>query len=243
MRVFEYRSRRGWYAALDERARVLLAGLGVVACLATFDAARLALVLAAALAIARASRVTWRELRRFALFAGFVVTLLVLATWLTLDAPPDERRAHALSQALRMTALVSFTAILPFTIAPWRWGITFRRLGLPDRLAYAVELSVRFVPTIAERFERTVEAQSARGLELGARAGPVTRLRRLVPILVPVLLDTIVAGEDVADAMDLRAFGTARRTWVGPGRFGAREWSAVGAGAALVLVALSGSLT
>ena len=238
MKVFHFEERAGFYARLDERSRVLLSGLGVVASLCTFDAGVLAVICAVGVVVIPLARVRWREIRRFAFFAAFVVTLLVFFTWLTLEGTEAERRAHALSQSLRMISLVSFTAVLPFTIEPARWGITFRRLGLSDQLAYAVELAVRFVPTIAARFERTVQAQAARGLELSARAGPVRRLRRLVPIVVPVLLDAIVAGEDVADAMDLRAFGSGPRTWCGPRRWGGAEWGAVLIGLALVVLAL-----
>jgi energy-coupling factor transport system permease protein len=238
VRLFEHRERGGAYAALDERSRVLLAAAGVAASLCTFEPRALAPIAAVGLAVIPLARVRWREIRRFAFFAAFVIALLVFFTWLTFEGSPAEKRAHALAQSLRMTSLVAFTAVLPFTIAPDRWGVTFRRLGLPDRLAYAVELAVRFVPTIGARFERTIQAQTARGLELSARAGPVRRLRRLVPIVVPVLLDAIVAGEDVADALDLRAFGTRPRTWCGPRRWGGSEWAAVGLGAALIAFAL-----
>lgn len=234
MRVFQYRPREGLYARLDERARVLFAVCGVVATLATWDPRPLAVFAAIGVALVPLARIRWEEIRRFAFFAAFVVALLVFFTWLTHGGSPEERRAHALAQSLRMVALIAFTAVLPFTIEPPRWGVTFRRLGLPDSLAFAVELSVRFVPTFAERFERTVQAQAARGLDTSARVGPVRRLRRLVPILVPVLLDVIVSGEDVADAMDLRAFGARRRTWTGSSRFGAAECGVLLVGLAMV---------
>ncbi len=239
MQVFQYRERTGAYAALDERARVLLTACGVLATLVTWNPAPLAVLAVVAVAIVPLARVSWVEIRRFVFFAGFVITLLVFFTWLTHGGTPDERRAHALAQSLRMVSLVAFTAVLPFTIEPPRWGATFRGLGVSDRLSFAVELAVRFVPTFAERFERTVRAQSARGMDLSARSGPIRRLRKLVPILVPVLLDVIVAGEDVADAMDLRAFGARPRTWSGTRRFGGRERVVLGLGLSLVALAIA----
>ena len=230
--------RAGAYARLDERARVLLALLGVVATIATWEPAVLAVLLAAALSVALAARVTWRDARRFVLFSCVLVTALVAATFLTHDGTTEERGLHALAQSLRMLALIAYTSVLSFTIAPTRWGVTFRGLGLPDRFAMAVELAVRFVPTLAERFSATLRAQSARGLDLSARVGPLVRIRRLVPVLVPVLLDSIVAGEDVADAMDLRAFGARPRTWSGARGFGAAEWGTVAFGAGLVALSV-----
>jgi len=237
--AWTYRPRPGAYNALDERARILLAACGVAASVATWHVPTLAALLAVALAIVAAARLRFAEVRRFALFATFLVAFLVALTWLTSDAPPAERARDALAQALRMYALVAFALVLPFTLDPTRYGLALRRLGLGDRLAFAIELAFRFVPAFALRFERTLAAQSARGLELdAARLGLLERLRRTIPLLVPVCLDAIVAGEDLADAMDLRAFGTGPRTWCGETRFGAREWSALALGAGLVALAV-----
>ncbi|MEM7309832.1 MAG: energy-coupling factor transporter transmembrane component T [Planctomycetota bacterium] len=238
--AWSYRDRGGPYAALDERARILLATCGVIACLATWDARVLAVTLAVGTAIGVASRVRLAEIRRFLLFAAFVVALLVLLTTWTREGTPEERWAHALRQALRMLSLVAFTAILPFTIDPGRYGLALRRMGVPNGVAFAVELSFRFVPTLAERFERTMQAQMARGLEVSAkRLGPVARLRRLVPLVVPVLMDSVLAGEDVADALELRAFGARRRTWSGETRWRGAEWAALGLGLALIALAVA----
>jgi energy-coupling factor transport system permease protein len=40
------------------------------------------------------------------------------------------------------------------------------------------------------------------------------RLRRSVPVLVPTVVNAIAGAEDTIDAMDLRAFGTGRRSWL-----------------------------
>lgn len=237
--LWTWRPRGGLYERLDERARLAFAACGVAALLATFDPLALGALAAVAALVVRAARVRLVELRRFLLFAGVVIVFLVLLTWWTRGGTPAARRAHALAQSLRMLGLVLFTCVLPFTIDPGRYGLVFRRLGLPDSLAFAVELAFRFVPALTERFQRTVQAQAARGLELEARgAGPVARLRRLVPLWVPVLLDSLIAGEDLADAMDLRAFGTRPRTWSGRTRWGWPESVVLAAGLGMVLLAL-----
>lgn len=237
--LWSYRPRGGPYNALDERARILLAALGIAATLASWNPTMLAVCLAAAVSLVGLARIRFRELRRFALFAGLVTALLVTLTYATGEAPAPERRAHALAQGLRMPALFAFAVVLPFTLDPARYGLALRRLGLPDTLAFAVELAFRFVPQFDQRLRRTLEAQAARGLELSPeRVSLPARLRRLVPLMVPVALGAVLAGEDLADAMDLRAFGTRRRTWLGETRFGPAEWAAVAAGGALLLAAL-----
>jgi energy-coupling factor transport system permease protein len=39
-------------------------------------------------------------------------------------------------------------------------------------------------------------------------------LRGIVPLLTPLTVNAIAGAEDTIDAMDLRAFGTGRRTWL-----------------------------
>jgi energy-coupling factor transport system permease protein len=39
------------------------------------------------------------------------------------------------------------------------------------------------------------------------------QIRHLAPLVVPVTLRAILSGEEVVDAMDLRAFGSGKRTW------------------------------
>ena len=69
-------------------------------------------------------------------------------------------------------------------------GITFRRLGLPDKLAFALDLrSMRFVPSLGARLAgETMDGQKARGYEPGKRkaAGWIGQVRKLTPLLVLV---------------------------------------------------------
>jgi energy-coupling factor transport system permease protein len=59
-------------------------------------------------------------------------------------------------------------------------------MGLDDRIAFAVDLAIRLVPTYAENFRSTIDAQRARGFELDrVRDGLVARVSRLAPLAVP----------------------------------------------------------
>ena len=72
-----------------------------------------------------------------------------------------------------------------------------------------------FIPSFAGDFRTTMDAQRVRGMDLGERTkSPIARLRRQVPILVPTIVNAIAGAEDTIDAMDLRAFGTGKRTWL-----------------------------
>jgi energy-coupling factor transport system permease protein len=111
-------------------------------------------------------------------------------------------------------------------------------MGLPDKAAQTIDLAFRFVPTLGRDFALTMDAQRARGYELEQlRVGPIERLRRLAPLIVPVVMSAIVSGEDVVDAMDLRAFGTRPRTWLRAGwlRFRPADYALLGLGVALMV--------
>jgi len=70
-------------------------------------------------------------------------------------------------------------------------------------------------PASARDFALTYDAQRARGYELErVRSGILSQNRRLAPLLVPVVIQAIVGGEEIIDAMDLRFFGVRPRTWL-----------------------------
>ena len=94
---------------------------------------------------------------------------------------------------------------------PRLYGVTFRGLGFPDKFAYSMEFAFRYVPTIARDFGVTVDAQRARGYEVESSGGGIFKqILRTAPLIVPVTMNSILMGEDVANAMDLRCFGQGR---------------------------------
>jgi len=92
------------------------------------------------------------------------------------------------------------------------------RLGLPaHELALIVGLSLQFVPLLAEEAERLMKAQAARGADFGrGRWGLVQRIRRMLPLLIPLFVNSLERSEDLAVAMESRCYlGSRGRThWV-----------------------------
>ena len=126
-----------------------------------------------------------------------------------------ERLFFALTQFVRVASIAIMTVLIPYSLNPALYGITFKGIGLPDKFAYAMDLTMRFIPTFARDFQLTVDAQRARGYELEKLSGGlVEQVRKLGPIFVPVTIHAIIGSEDIIDAMDLRAFGIGPRTWV-----------------------------
>ena len=131
---------------------------------------------------------------------------------------------------------------IAFAIAPGDIGPAFARLGVPYKFAYGMELTFRFVPSLGADMRTTIDAQRLRGFEWEKRGrGPVGRLTRTIPLLTPVTMNAIVGAEDTIDAMDLRAFGTQRRTWARELAFDQTDWLVLSgfAGLLVVVTALS----
>ena len=107
------------------------------------------------------------------------------------------------------------TIMIPYSLNPALYGITFKGLGMPDKFAYAMDLTMRFIPTFGRDFQLTMDAQRARGYELEKISGGlIEQVRKMGPIFVPVIIHAIIGSEDIIDAMDLRAFGVGPRTWI-----------------------------
>ena len=118
-------------------------------------------------------------------------------------------------QMTRMLSMAILAIPIPYTMPPDVYGVTFRRMGASDKFSFAMDLAFRFLPTFSRDFSATVDAQRARGYEMEVlKGGIVAKLRRLAPLIIPVTMQATVTGEDVIDAMDLRAFDTNKRTWI-----------------------------
>ncbi len=227
----------------DPRAWLIFYACFLVATLAFWDVRFLLPFWLLAMFVLLTSGVTWKEIRRAFLFIiGFVVFFSVLTfltgrggsevyaqehlirqfkapftivNWTpTLDVTA-ERLFFAVSQFVRVSSIAIMTILIPYSLNPVLYGITFKGLGMPDKFAYAMDLTMRFIPTFSRDFQLTMDAQRARGYELEKiKGGLFEQVRKLGPIFVPVTIHAIIGSEDIIDAMDLRAFGIGPRTWL-----------------------------
>ena len=246
--TWRYRNLKTIVHRLDPRTKVISFVCFILAALSFWDVRVLAALLLFGVLQILLARIPWRDIRRIWLFIFIMASLFTVITFLTgrggfelytteheiarITAPfrlfgwqPEipvtaERLAYAASQFLRILTVTSFAIGIPYTVDPRVYGVTFHRLGLPDKFAYAIDLSLRFVPTFARDFAVTYDAQRARGYELErVRGGLPAQIRRMAPLLIPVVIQAIVGGEEIIDAMDLRSFGIRPRTWLMPLRF------------------------
>jgi energy-coupling factor transport system permease protein len=237
-----YLGRGSWLARRDPRVLILIVALFIFTVLQVWDVRYLLVLLLLSVLYSRAASIPWRYIRRNWSIAFVFIGMIVLVNLLfsggaTADVPLEE--AHVIARLpilgvtlsaesislsvtlfLRYLSMATIGFPVAFAIAPSDFGIAFRRLGVPDKFAFGVDLTFRFLPSLASDFQTTVDAQRIRGFDWSAgKAGLLTRLRRSVPVVVPTVVNAIAGAEDTIDAMDLRAFGTGRRSWLRELRF------------------------
>lgn len=241
--TWRYRPRKSLIQWFNPKAWLIFYACFLASTLFFWDVRFLAFFFFTSLFFLFTSGVAWKEMRRaFIFIIGFVFLYAFLTfltgrggieayqeehIWRTLRLPFSlfgwtptlhisvERTFFALSQLARVFSIAIMTILIPYTLNPALYGVTFRGLGFPDKIAYAMDLTMRFIPTFGRDFQLTMDAQRARGYELEKiRGGLIEQVRKLGPIFVPVTIHAIIASEDIIDAMDLRAFGIGPRTWL-----------------------------
>ncbi|MFL5626532.1 MAG: energy-coupling factor transporter transmembrane component T family protein [Ktedonobacteraceae bacterium] len=120
-----------------------------------------------------------------------------------------------ITQGMRNFGIALLAVPIPFTTDPGHMGVAFKGMGLSDKFSYAIDLSFRFLPTVARDFGTTLDAQRARGFEIDKlRGGIFSKIARLAPMVIPVVIGSVVGAEDIINAMELRCFGVGKRTWL-----------------------------
>jgi energy-coupling factor transport system permease protein len=261
-----YLGRGSWLARRDPRVLIIVVALFIFTVLQVWDFRVVLLLVGIAVLYYRSGNIPWSAIRRnwgvvFVFIGTLVLVNMLISGGSTADVPIEHAHiltrlpllgtpisAESLSLAgtlfLRYLAMATIGFPVAFAVAPADFGVAFRRLGVPDKFAFAIDLTFRFLPSLSADFQTTVDAQRIRGFDWAAgKAGPLARLRRSVPVVVPTVVNAIAGAEDTIDAMDLRGFGIGKRTWFRHLRFERTDWLVIGAFALLLLaVTVSGLL-
>src|SRR5512140_474663 len=252
----------------DPRAWLIFYACFLMSTLAFWDVRFLLPFFIISVVVLVTSGVKWTEMRRAFLFIiGFVFFFAVLtfltgrggtelykqehlirqlrASFTILGWRPTlnitaERAFFGVSQFVRVFSIAIMTILIPYSLNPALYGITFRGLGLPDSIAYAMDLTMRFIPTFGRDFQLTMDAQRARGYELDKISGGLfAQVRKLGPIFVPVTIHAILGSEDIIDAMDLRAFGVGPRMWLEQLTYHLRDRVLIAGGIIILVLSLA----
>jgi energy-coupling factor transport system permease protein len=232
-----YLGRGSWLARRDPRVLILVVVFFIFTVLQVWDARLVLALLVLSVVYYRTGNIPWSQIRRnwtvvFAFIGTLVVVNAIFAGGATATVPLE--KAHVLfhlpvlgtpmsaeSISLAVTLFLRYLAMatigfpVAFAVAPNDFGVAFHRLGVPEKFAFGLDLTFRFLPSLAADFQTTVDAQRIRGYDWSAGAkGLLGKVRRSGPVVVPTVVNAIAGAEDTIDAMDLRAFGTGKRSWL-----------------------------
>jgi energy-coupling factor transport system permease protein len=198
--------------AFDPRTRLIFYACFTTAALVSSDLRVLAVIALLGIVMLLFARIPWSRAKSVVIGTAIFITF-VTALNLAFRTPFE-----AAQQALRAVGMATAALAIILTFDTAQLGIAFRRLGFPDRFAFLLDLTARFVPTLAQDFQITRDAQRARGYELESKERSVKAYlnagRRVIPLFVPVIVRSVLDAEDRANAMDMRAFGSGKRTWL-----------------------------
>ena len=122
---------------------------------------------------------------------------------------------YALTISLKYAVLMPVTVIFIFTTHPSEFASSLNKIGIPYKIAYAINLAFRYIPDVQGEYKDILNAQQSRGLAFHKGEGKVMEiLKNYMTIFVPLVSSSIKRIETVSNAMELRSFGkNKKRTW------------------------------
>ena len=124
-----------------------------------------------------------------------------------------EGLTFAIKMAVRLSLLILGSSIMTLTTTPTQLTDAlesllspFKRLGLPaHELAMMMTIALRFIPTLISETDKIMKAQQSRGADF-VTGSIMSRLKNMVPILVPLFLSAFRRADDLALAMEARFY-------------------------------------
>ncbi|HEX6508910.1 MAG TPA: energy-coupling factor transporter transmembrane protein EcfT [Chloroflexota bacterium] len=173
----------------------------------------------------------WRLLRPLLILIVLFSIIIVVITpghafahfWIL--APSHEGVSLAIRLGLQAILIVYTTSLLTLTTPPlavadslqWSLGWLERfRVPIRDIIAM-VGIGLTFVPLLIEEAQKVIAAQRARGADLGMNA--LLDEDSMGALLIPLLLANLRRGEELAESMEARLYGTGPRTSLAQPRF------------------------
>ncbi|MHC1749558.1 MAG: energy-coupling factor transporter transmembrane protein EcfT [Cellulosilyticaceae bacterium] len=126
-----------------------------------------------------------------------------------------ENLFYVLTISCKYIALLPITLLFLLTTHPSKFASSLNRIGVPYKVAYTVNIALRYIPDVKAEIKNIIMAQEARGAAFKKGDAPVhVILKNYMTVLIPLVLGSLDRIEVVSNAMDLRGFGKDKtRTW------------------------------
>lgn len=177
----------------------------------------------------------WSSLRRVrALLVIIFLFSTVVWTFFSQGATPlwgpieVESVLFGVSTGLKLAATITASVVWLATTRNEEITTGFIKMGAPYRMAFAFSSALRMVPTFVGAGATIIQAQKARGVDVES-GNPLARLRKHLPMLVPVFVAALRSAKHLAMALEAKGFGARPdRTYLLELRMGIGDWLATG---------------
>jgi energy-coupling factor transport system permease protein len=142
---------------------------------------------------------------------------------------------YALGMALKLAVILGAGILFLSVTRIEELAYALNLLGVPYKVGFTMSLAFRLVPVFLDAASTVVQAQRCRGLDFD-RGNPWERLRRYIPVIVPVFMGALRRADNMAMALEARGFQSERRrTALQRYDFGARDFIALAVVMAMVV--------
>ncbi|HKT21082.1 MAG TPA: energy-coupling factor transporter transmembrane component T [Nitrososphaerales archaeon] len=201
---FIFRRGNSVYHRLDPRVKLLVSALMFVSTLLVRSAYELLVVLAFMVAVAAVATVLRRVGRTMILTASFSAIIFIINLAFTRNLE------SSILYAVRFIAIVVSTSLFFITTSPDELEQVMKTFRLPRDVVFAFVTAVRFIPVMMLDTIQIMDAQKSRGLEL-EKGNIFRRVRNMIPVLIPLVVNSVVRSGELAEAMESRAYGAVPR--------------------------------
>jgi len=141
----------------------------------------------------------------------------------------SEQLFYQLNVSLKYLAIVPIALIFFLTTEPGEFASSLNALKVSYKVAYAVSLSLRYIPDVQRAYREISQAQQARGVDISKKAPVRKRLAGILAILFPLVFSSMDKIDLISNAMELRGFGRLKkRTWYSSRSFTKGDFVIVG---------------
>jgi energy-coupling factor transport system permease protein len=116
----------------------------------------------------------------------------------------------ALGMAMKLTTFLGVGIVFLSTTKIEEFAYALTRVGVPYKLGFTMTLAFRLVPVFLDAAGTVVQAQRCRGFNFD-EGNLLQRMRRYVPVIVPVFMGALRRADGMAMALEARGFQSARR--------------------------------
>lgn len=126
----------------------------------------------------------------------------------------QETLFYLFTVTLKYFSMFPIALVFVFTTHPTEFAASLNRIGVPYKIAYAVSLTLRYLPEVKSDFINIMHAQQARGLDISKNTPLFQRMQNVAKILGPLIFSSLDRADEISNAMTLRGFGRHNsRTW------------------------------